>query len=77
MKKGLCTIVRDNDGDIVGYIYTINIWIEREFQKNFTRTTSIYYLYKDNKIIMQSGQGSGHTLKDLQNKAIQLVEEYK
>lgn len=66
-------IEKDIYGDVSKYILNENIYIEREVAKNFTRTSSKYYLIKDGKIIMESGLGTGHSLKDLKNKALELI----
>lgn len=64
---------KDIYGDITKYILTKNIYIEREVANNFTRTSSKYYLYKDGKIIKESGYGTGYTLKDLKATALKLI----
>lgn len=67
-------IERDEFGDISKYILNENIYIKRELAMNcFARTLSFYYLYKDNKIIMESGYGTGYSLKDLKAKALELI----
>ena len=69
-------IERNEFGDIIKYILNENIYIKREFAMNyFAKTLSFYYLYKDNKIIMESGYGTGHSLKDLKTKALELEGE--
>lgn len=67
-------IERDEFGDISKYILNENIYIKRELAMNyFARTLSFYYLYKDNKIIMESGYGTGYSLKDLKARALELI----
>lgn len=66
-------IEKDEYGDVSKYVLSESIYIEREFAKNFTCTSSRYYLYKDNKIIMETGPGTGHCLKDLKTKALELI----
>ena len=51
----------------------MKIYIEREVAKNFTETSSKYYLYKDGKIIQESGYGTGYSLKDLKETALKLI----
>lgn len=66
-------IERDEFGDIIKYVLSDNIYIEREIGQNLTRTTSRYFLIKDNKEIKASGYGTGYSLKDLKEIALKLI----
>jgi hypothetical protein len=65
-------LIRDEYGDIVKYELTNNICIEREVANNLSCTSSKYYLIYNGKIIKESGYGTGYSLKDLKNIAINL-----
>lgn len=66
-------VEKDIYGDVSKYILNENLYIEREVANNFTRTSSRYFLYKDGKIIKESGYGTGYSLKNLKEIALNLI----
>lgn len=61
-------IIRNEKNEIIRYQLTENIYIDREYSKDFTTNKFYNTLMVNNEFIGTTGNGSGYTLRDLKKK---------
>lgn len=60
-------VIRNEDNEIIKYLLTENIYIERNYSKDFKSNRYYNHLIVNNKLIAMTGSGSGFTTKDLKD----------
>ncbi len=68
-------IIRNEDNEIIKYSLTENIYIERDYSKDFKSNRFYNHLIVDNKLIAMTGSGTGFTLKSLKELGERYLKE--
>lgn len=68
-------VIRNEDNEIVKYSLTENIYIERDYSKDFKSNRYYNHLMIDNKLIAMMGPGTGFTIKSLKELGEKYLKE--
>lgn len=68
-------IIRNEDNEIIKYSLTENIYIERDYSKDFKSNRFYNHLIVDNNLIAMTGSGTGFTLKSLKELGERYLKE--